>query len=550
VILLWYILIPAVAAPVAWLLGRQNPALARWTALLGTAAPLALVAGQWIANADALRAPFAPAGPGPAGLVAGSWIADVKAEWIDSLGISFFLAADGLTLIMLLLTFALGLLAVLASWRGITERVGVFHLMVLWTVAGLAGVFLSLDLFLFYFFFEMMLIPMYFLIAVWGHERRVYSAIKFLIFTQVSGLLMLIAIVALVFIHGRATGVYTFDFTQLLGTRMGSTTAMLLMLGFFAAFAVKLPAWPLHTWLPDAHTDAPTAGSVLLAGVLIKIGAYGMIRFMVPLFPDAARDFRVWALVLGVIGIIYGAIMAYAQTDMKRLVAYTSVSHMGFVLLGIFAWNTLALQGVILQLVCHALSTGALFILVGGLQDRIHTRDMDKMGGLWQVAPRMGGTAMFFAMASLGLPGLGNFVAEFLILVGVWQVSPWAAVLGAVGLVFATVYALWMMQRAFQGEETHGLSFVDLTKREIGMFAGMIAALVLLGFWPQPLITTASQTVEGVQVMTSGSTLNWGPDLGWTGDPATGAAAEAAQAAGAAAAPDGETVVAGDGGAP
>jgi len=551
VILLWYILIPAVAAPVAWLLGRQNPVLARCTAVLGTAAPLALVAGQWIVNADALRAPFAPAGPGPAGLVAGSWIADVKAEWIDSLGISFFLAADGLTLIMLLLTFALGLLAVLASWRGITERVGVFHLMVLWTVAGLAGVFLSLDLFLFYFFFEMMLIPMYFLIAVWGHERRVYSAIKFFIFTQVSGLLMLIAIVALVFIHGRATGVYTFDFTQLLGTRMGSTTAMLLMLGFFAAFAVKLPAWPLHTWLPDAHTDAPTAGSVLLAGVLIKIGAYGMIRFMVPLFPDAARDFRVWALILGVVGIIYGAIMAYAQTDMKRLVAYTSVSHMGFVLLGIFAWNTLALQGVILQLVCHALSTGALFILVGGLQDRIHTRDMDKMGGLWQVAPRMGGTAMFFAMASLGLPGLGNFVAEFLILVGVWQVSPWAAVLGAVGLVFATVYALWMMQRAFQGEETHGLSFVDLTKREIGMFAGMIAALVLLGFWPQPLITTARQTVEGVQVMTSGSTLNWGPDPGRTGDPATGAAAtDAAQAAGAAAAPDGETVVADDGGAP
>ena len=231
------------------------------------------------------------------------------------------------------------------------------------------------------------------------------------------------------------------------------------MLGFFAAFAVKLPAWPLHTWLPDAHTEAPTAGSVLLAGVLIKIGAYGMIRFMVPLFPDAAHDFRT-----GGAGPRRGRhhlrrrSWPTRQTDLKRLVAYTSVSHMGFVLLGIFAWNTLALQGVILQLVCHALSTGALFILVGGLQDRIHTRDMDKMGGLWQVAPRMGGTAMFFAMASLGLPGLGNFVAEFLILVGVWQVSQWAAVLGAVGLVFATVYALWMMQRAFQGEETHGWS--------------------------------------------------------------------------------------------
>jgi NADH-quinone oxidoreductase subunit M len=315
---------------------------------------------------------------------------------------------------------------------------------------------------------------------------------------------------------------------------MAASTAFLLMLGFFAAFAVKLPAWPLHTWLPDAHTDAPTAGSVLLAGVLIKIGAYGMIRFMVPLFPGAAYDFRVWALILGVVGIIYGAVMAYAQDDMKRLVAYTSVSHMGFALIGIFAWNTWALQGVILELVCHALSTGALFILVGGLQDRIHTRDMGRMGGLWQVAPRMGGTAMFFAMASLGLPGLGNFVAEFLILVGVWQVSRWAAVLGAVGLVFATVYALWMMQRAFQGEERHGWSFADLTRIEVGMFASMIAALVLLGFWPQPLITTARQTVSGLQKLTEKSALSQ-PQ-------------EQAQSRGAAAAQAGE--VADDGGAP
>jgi len=517
VILILYILMPTVAAPIAWLLGRTRPAAARWAAIAGTAAPLALLAGQWAANAGGLRAAFAAKGPGPSGILEGSWIAHLEVPWIDSLGISFLLAADGLTIVMLLLTFALGLLAVLASWRGITERVGMFHFMVLWTVAGLAGVFLSLDLFLFYFFFEMMLIPMYFLIAVWGHEKRVYAAIKFFVFTQVSGLLMLIAIIALVFIHGRAGGDYTFDFTQLLGTKMASGTAFVLMLGFFAAFAVKLPAWPLHTWLPDAHTQAPTAGSVLLAGVLIKVGAYGMLRFMVPLFPDAVRDFRTVGLILAAIGIIYGAIMAYGQSDMKRLVAYTSVSHMGFVLLGVFAWNTLALQGVMLQLVCHALSTGALFILVGSLHDRIHTRDMDRMGGLWQVAPRMGGTAMFFALASLGLPGLGNFVAEFLILVGVWQVSRWAAVLGAVGLVFATVYALWMMQRAFQGEEKHGLSFADLSKREVGMFGAMIAALVLIGFWPQPLITTSRQTVTGLQEITAQSTLAQPEDSAKTG---------------------------------
>ena len=247
---------------------------------------------------------------------------------------------------------------------------------------------------------------------------------------------------------------------------------------------------------------------MILAGVLIKIGAYGMIRFMVPLFPDAVASFRTIGMVLAVIGIIYGAIMAYAQTDMKRLVAYTSVSHMGFALLGIFAWNTLALQGVVLQLVCHALSTGALFILVGALQDRIHTRDMDKMGGLWWVAPKMGGVGMFFAMASLGLPGLGNFVAEFLILAGTWQVSKWAAVLGAVGLVFATVYSLWLMQRAFQGKETHGYKMPDLGPRELGMFGAMIAALVVLGFYPQPVITTARQAVTAVQALTAGSGLH------------------------------------------
>src|SRR5664280_699882 len=241
----------------------------------------------------------------------------------------------------------------------------------------------------------MMLIPMYFIIALWGHERRVYAAVKFFIFTQISGLLMLIAILALYFIHGRATGVYTFDFTKLLGTPMASGTAVLLMLGFFAAFAVKLPAFPFHTWLPDAHTEAPTAGSVILAGVLIKIGAYGMIRFMIPLFPQAAYQFRTAALVLGVIGIIYGAIMAYAQTDLKRMVAYTSVSHMGFVLIGIFAWNTLSLQGALIIMLAHGISTGALFILVGDLDERIHSRNMEQMGGLWETVPVMSGTALF-----------------------------------------------------------------------------------------------------------------------------------------------------------
>ena len=500
-ILILYILIPSLAAPLAWLAGRRSPMLARWVTVAAMTVPLLIAVVHWITRAGDLAATAATTGSASSLFQTGI-IADVKAVWISQLGISFYLAEDGLTLILLTLTFGLGLVSVLASWKGIQDRVGFFHFFLLWTTAGLAGSFLAFDLFLFYFFFEMMLVPMYFIIALWGYERRVYAAIKFFLFTQIGGLLMLIAILALAFIHERATGTFTFDVTELLGTPMSSTTAMLLMLGFFAAFAVKLPAFPVHTWLPDAHTEAPTAGSVILAGVLIKVGAYGLIRFMVPLFPEAAFDFRTIAMVLAVIGIIYGAVMAYAQRDLKRLVAYTSVSHMGFVLLGVFAWNTLALQGAILEIVCHAFSTGALFLLVGSLQDRIHTRDMGKMGGLWTVAPRMGGTALFFALASLGLPGLGNFVAEFLILQGTWQVSKWAAVLGAVGLVFATVYSLWMIQRAFHGEETHGWSFHDLGLRELGVFATMIGILVVLGFYPQPLISTARQPVAGLQGVT------------------------------------------------
>ena len=495
-ILLAYILIPAAAAPLAWLLGRARPSLARWTAVVATAAPLALAVAQWTVQRASITAALpSSVGSTTMDLSQAPWIAHLRLDWIPQLHISFLLAEDGLSLILLVLTFGLGLLAVLSSWRGVHERVGFFHFMVLWTVAALAGVFLALDLFLFYFFFEMMLVPMYFIIAVWGYERRIYAAIKFFIFTQASGLLMLIAILALYFRGG------TFDFTELVVRGVGNGAPIWLMLGFFAAFAVKLPAFPVHSWLPDAHTEAPTAGSVILAGVLIKVGAYGFLRFLVPLFPHFALDspFRTVALALAVTGIIYGAVLAYAQRDLKRLVAYTSVSHMGFVLLGVFAWTPLALTGVVLEIVCHAFSTGALFMLVGSLQERIHTRDMERMGGLWGVAPRMGGTTLFFALASLGLPGLGNFIAEFLILTGTWQVSKWAATLGAVGLVFATVYALWMMQRAFHGPETHGWTFRDLVPREIGMFAAMIAVLVVLGFYPQPLIATARQGLQLLQ---------------------------------------------------
>ncbi len=520
--LVWYIVIPAVAAPLAWLAGRLSPLAARAVALVGCLAPLVLVVAQVARHWSALTAPggAAPAGGDP---FAGAWVAQIDRAWIPQLGVRFALAADGLSLVLLLLTFALGVLAVLSSWRAIETRVGLFHLFLLWTVAGLAGVFIAVDLILFYFFFEMMLVPMYFLIAVWGYERRIYAAIKFFLFTQASGLLMLIAILALAFYHqAQAGGGLTFDFRELLGTELSRTAGMWLMLGFFVAFAVKLPSVPLHTWLPDAHTQAPTAASLLLAGVLIKVGAYGMLRFMVPLFPQAVADFRTAGLVLGAAGVVYGALLAWSQRDLKRLVAYTSVSHMGFVLMGVFAWNELALQGVVLEIVCHALSTGALFVLVGALLERIHTRDMEKMGGLWTIAPRFGGVWLVFALASLGLPGLGNFVAEFLILAGVWQVSHWAAVVGAVGLVFATVYALWMVQRAFQGPETHGWEFPDLGARELFSAGVMIAGLVALGFYPQPLIDGVSRTVAALRAAApavSQQTLRPGPPRADSGLP-------------------------------
>jgi NADH-quinone oxidoreductase subunit M len=351
----------------------------------------------------------------------------------------------------------------------------------------------------------MMLIPMSFLIGIWGHENRANAAIKFFIFTQASGLLMLVAIVALVAIHHQHTGVYTFNYTQLLGTPLSASAAMWLMLGFFVAFAVKLPVVPLHTWLPEAHTQAPTAGSVILAGLLLKTGAYGLLRFVVPFFPEAAQRFAPVAMVLGVIGIVYGAIVAFAQTDIKRLVAYTSVSHMGFVLLGIFAWQTLALQGAVMQMICHGLSTGALFILAGALQHRLHTRDMGRMGGLWATLPRMGGIGVFLAMASLGLPGLGNFVAEFLILIGAFQEHAVLAIVATVGLVTATLYALRMVQRTFYGPPSAGEQRLpDFSMREMAIMGIMVASLVGLGLYPQPVLDTAEPVLNSLQQYITG----------------------------------------------
>ncbi|MGC2324557.1 MAG: NADH-quinone oxidoreductase subunit M [Terriglobales bacterium] len=483
-VLIWLIGILLLGGILAWLTARWSPQLPRWISLVAIALDLVLAASIWASRASSTTK---------------LWLAEVDWNWVPTFGIHFHLAVDGLSLLMLLLSCFLGIMAVLASWTEIREQIGFFHFNLMWVLAGIVGVFLAVDLFLFYFAWELMLIPMYFLIVIWGHERRGYAAVKFFLFTQCSGLLMLIAILALYFIHHQATGVYTFEYSKLLGTQLSSSAELWIMLGFFVAFAVKLPVVPLHTWLPDAHTEAPTAGSVILAGLLLKTGAYGLLRFVIPLFPRAAHEFTPVALVLAVIGIIYGAVMAFSQTDLKRLVAYTSVSHLGFVLLGIFSWNQLALQGAIMTMICHGLSTGGLFILVGGLQERIHTRDLEKMGGLWTVAPRLSGAALFFSLASLGLPGLGDFVGEFLVLLGSYRISVPITVVASLGVLASTFYALRMVQRAFQGPNTQGWKFFDLTPREGLMMATLIVGLLWLGFYPQPVFNTFGPALNNLQ---------------------------------------------------
>ncbi len=477
VILPLLIVIPLIAGVVSLMTARIQKRLPFWISLAAMTADLAFSLLPWIALPASMP-----------GRTANAWMEDFRLPWIPQLGIGIHLAMDGLSLILITLSAAIGTMAVIASYSEIRERAGFYYANLMFIVAGIIGVFLALDLFLFYFFWELMLVPMYFLISIWGHENRRYASMKFFIFTQAGGLLMLISILGLYFIHGRATGTYTFDYLQLLGTPLSDTAGLWLMAGFFVAFAVKLPAVPFHTWLADAHTEAPTAGSIILAGLLLKTGAYGLIRFAIPLFPGAAAVISYPAMIVGTVSILYGAVLAFAQTDLKRLIACTSISHMGFVLLGAFAFNALALQGAVMQMVAHAISTGMLFFLVGALQERIHTRDITLMGGMWAGAPRMGAATLIFAIASLGLPGMGNFVGEFLVLIGAYRADAAVASIATTGLIGATIYALWMMQTTFFGKERPELKFPDLSLREMVVTAAMVIAIVWTGLNPQPVL--------------------------------------------------------------
>lgn len=494
VLLPWLIIIPFVGGLLCWLAERLGAKVPRWIALITMGLTLALGLQLWLQGGYSLTQ--------ASGLP--QWQSTFLVSWIPRFGINFHLALDGLSLLMVVLTGLLGLMAVLCSWNEIEKYQGFFHLNLMWILGGVIGVFLAIDMFLFFFFWEMMLVPMYFLIALWGHKAsdgktRITAATKFFIYTQASGLVMLIAILALVFVHYNATGVWTFSYETLLKTPMSRHVEFLLMLGFFIAFAVKMPVVPLHGWLPDAHSQAPTAGSVDLAGILLKTAAYGLLRFSLPLFPNASAEFAPVAMWLGIIGIFYGAWMAFSQTDIKRLIAYTSISHMGFVLIAIYTGSQLAFQGAVVQMIAHGLSAAALFILCGQLYERLHTRDMRQMGGLWSRIKWIPGLSLFFAVANLGMPGTGNFVGEFMILTGSFQVVPVIIVIATFGLVFASVYSLVMMQRAYYGEAKSKEPLAGMSSREFLTIGVLVVLLVLLGIYPQPILDTSHAAMSNIQ---------------------------------------------------
>ncbi len=405
------------------------------------------------------------------------------AKWINAPPINYHLGVDGISLFLVILTTFLTLISVIASWKSIERRVKEFFVTLLLLEVGIIGVFFSLDLFLFFLFWEVMLIPMAFLIGIWGHERRIYAAVKFFLYTTAGSTLMLVGIVWLY----NATG--TFDLPkiqQLLQNGalvLPARTEMILFLAFFLAFAIKVPLFPLHTWLPDAHVEAPTAGSVILAGVLLKLGTYGMIRFCLPLFPTASRRFAPAVALLAIIGIIYGALVALVQPNLKKLVAYSSVSHLGFVVLGIFAFNPISMQGAVFQMLAHGISTGALFLLVGMLYDRRHTFEISEYGGLATPMPKLAAFFLFVALSSLGLPMLNGFVGEFLILLGTYQVHwNWAA-WAALGVILSACYLLWSYQRVFFGEVTSekNRTLPDTSPREKWMLVSVAVITLWMG---------------------------------------------------------------------
>src|SRR2546426_10165740 len=445
--------------------------------------------------------------------------------WISAVGARYHLGVDGISLWLVLLTTLLMPISILSSWTAITRRQLTYYILMLLLESAMIGVFISLDLLLFYLFFEASLIPMFFLIGIWGGEQKIYAAVKFFIYTSVGSLLMLVGIIALYFIHQRATGSATFDYAVLVDTlRTGTLTIspraeFWLFLAFAFAFCIKIPLWPLHTWLPDAHTEAPTAGSVILAGVLLKMGTYGLLRFNFGLFPNASRQFAPVMITLAVIGIIYGALVAMVQPDVKRLVAYSSVSHMGFVVLGLFSFTEQGMQGALYQMLNHGVSTGALFLFVGMIYERRHTRMISDFGGLARPMPWFSALFVIASLSSIGLPFLNGFVGEFLIMLGTWTSvavgHAWiVTMLAGTGVIWAAVYMLWMLQRVVFGVKTSeaNAKLLDLNAREVALVLPLLALMLFMGVYPSPFLNRSRASVEAARQVianpTPGRTTN------------------------------------------
>ncbi len=481
--LTWLILAPVLAAVVVALLPRRRPELYLPVGIALSMVPVAL-AGVLFFDFETGEAGF-------------QFVQ--QAAWYQPLGISYHVGVDGISLGLLVLTAVLIPIALAAS-TSIDRRVKEFVVYTLLLEAGLFGVFVALDLFLFFVFFEAILIPMYFIIGIWGGERRIYAAVKFFLYTAVGSALMLAAIISLAVIHARQTGTPSFDFADLLSLDLASGTQRWLFGAFALAFAIKVPIFPLHTWLPDAHVEAPTAGSVLLAGVLLKLGTYGFLRFNLTLFPQATVDMVSVLAVLAVIGIVYGAAVAIVQPDLKKLVAYSSVSHLGFIVLGTFALTSGGLQGGVIQMVNHGLTTGALFLLVGMIYERRHTKKIADFGGLQKVMPIYAGFFLFMAFASIGLPGLNGFVGEFLVLVGSFATLPVYAIIAASGVILAAVYLLWAYERVFTGvpDKPENTGLVDLSGREIAILAPLVALILVLGLYPKVLLDKVAPSTEAI----------------------------------------------------
>ncbi len=473
-ILSWVVFLPLIGIPIILLLPKEKPDWVKWTAL-GTAALDFLVSLYLPANFDS-------ANPGMQFTVAVSWI--------ESFGIYYRVGLDGISLFLVLLTTFLCLLALYSTFSAISEKVRGFYISFLLLQTGMLGVFVALDVFLFYVFWEGMLIPMYFLIGVWGGPRKIYATIKFVLFTMFGSLLMLVAIVALFFLNRSATGSYSFNLFDYYQLALPMNIQIWLFLAFALAFAIKVPMFPFHTWLPDAHVEAPTAGSVILAGVLLKMGTYGFLRFLFPLFPNATFEFIPFLSVLSIIGIIYGALMAMVQKDVKSLVAFSSVSHLGFVTLGLLAMNLQGWQGGMLQMLNHGVSTGALFLLVGMIYERRHTRLIDDFSGLTKVMPIFAVFFMIITLSSIGLPGTNGFVGEFLILVGTFRANPVWAAFAATGVILSAVYMLWMFQRVMFGEIKNPADsrLPDLNFREKAILIPLVVFVFWIGIYPNSFL--------------------------------------------------------------